>query len=466
MKKIGILLLFISIMATSCNKWLDVMPKTNIDENELFSSENGFKEALTGVYLQISRKGMYGQRLSYDYLDNLAQFYNPRISEKTYEFLPQNGTNSEIWQDAYKAIADINNLLQWLEKNPGVITTEGLKDIIQGEALGLRGFIYFDLLRLFGPIYSKDASSPTLPYRTQLSKKAEPLLPASKVAELIFADLKKAESLLKQDPLDFRYPISMSFKDQSNFLSFRMKRMNLFAVKALMARAYLYVGDKENAKKYALEVVNATKTGENTLFKLATSNTSDYILSSELIFAINVFKFKDTVTEAFTLPRGSFVVKSTQRIDELFNTHVDGRNDFRVAEGKGFDYSSAGAVTKKYTQERLFSICVSESIPLIRLAEMYLILAECSDEMRTSADWLSQLRTARGTTPIASFKNQEEKMNAIEIEYRKDFYAEGQYWYFLKRNFRKRFVGYSLKQDMTEANYRFALPLSEINALD
>ncbi len=49
MKKI--LLLMFSLAALGCNNWLDgAKPKEFTEEEELFSRETGFKEALTGAY--------------------------------------------------------------------------------------------------------------------------------------------------------------------------------------------------------------------------------------------------------------------------------------------------------------------------------------------------------------------------------------------------------------------------------
>ena len=59
-----------------------------------------------------------------------------------------------------------------------------------------------------------------------------------------------------------------------------------------------------------------------------------------------------------------------------------------------------------------------------------------------------------------SFANETEKMNNIEKEYRKEFYAEGQLWYFYKRLGYETFL-YCPVDKMVEANYRFAIPDDE-----
>ena len=38
-----------TLMVCSCNDWLDVQPKSQVEDSELFTSQQGYKEALAGV---------------------------------------------------------------------------------------------------------------------------------------------------------------------------------------------------------------------------------------------------------------------------------------------------------------------------------------------------------------------------------------------------------------------------------
>ena len=52
MKKVIMALCLIwSLAFVSCENWLDVKPKKTVEEEELFSREIGFKEALTAAYI-------------------------------------------------------------------------------------------------------------------------------------------------------------------------------------------------------------------------------------------------------------------------------------------------------------------------------------------------------------------------------------------------------------------------------
>ena len=97
---------------------------------------------------------------------------------------------------------------------------------------------------------------------------------------------------------------------------------------------------------------------------------------------------------------------------------------------------------------------------MIRLAEMYYVLAECAADAQTAAGYLNAVREARGVDPTGL--TEATRLNEIEKEYRKEFYAEGQLWYFYKRHGYKTFQFCTLEKDLTEANYRFSIPDDEI----
>ncbi|MGM9684934.1 MAG: hypothetical protein ACI3YI_01730, partial [Bacteroidaceae bacterium] len=74
MKQTLYLFTFISCMTlTACNDWLDVQPKSQVEDTELFESESGYKEALAGVYSSMVSSGTYAKELTYGFLGVLGQ---------------------------------------------------------------------------------------------------------------------------------------------------------------------------------------------------------------------------------------------------------------------------------------------------------------------------------------------------------------------------------------------------------
>lgn len=475
------LLLTLAVLPmTSCMDWLDVKPKTSVDEKELFSREEGFMEALTGIYIQMSATDMYGRELSYGLPDKLAQCYEPGggsdipqpvFGDEDWYRFPSTKTEgyiNSVWKSMYKTIANINNLLMWVEKNRDVLTTENYYEIIKGEALGLRAFLYTDLLRLYGPIFKNAGAgqSPTLPYRTEFNRKPRELSTAEQVTKLIEQDLLAAQELLADDPMYMEFPKSGDPETvgRDPFLTYRYKRMNLYAVKALAARMYLWKGDRVNAAKYAQQVIDAEDQNGNPYFQLVTDNATDRIYSTEIIFSMSVDEFDEQTEKDFAVSPYStqYYVQDRDRIDQWFDINNDGANDMRYREGQGFASSGKAAYTVKYYQNAMFSEALRNTIPLIRLSEMYYILAECADDLETTRYYLSSIREARGSDELRPISGEDDKLDQLMKEYRKEFYAEGQLWYFYKRNACKTFLFCPLKTDMAESNYRFPLPENEL----
>lgn len=168
----AVLVLFVGM--TSCSGWLDVKPKKTVEEEELFSREIGFKEALTAAYIKMANTNLYAKNLSYGFIDILGQRYENGKGTDTYQdelyyTFPSKKTEeftSVIWGKMYNIIADLNNLLYWVDKNKTVFTTPDYYEIIKGEALGLRAFLHFDLLRMYGPIYKEHPDARSICYRS------------------------------------------------------------------------------------------------------------------------------------------------------------------------------------------------------------------------------------------------------------------------------------------------------------
>ena len=474
MKKIIFILACLALTISSCDDWLDIKPKTNVEEEDLFRNEQGFKEALTGIYIRMSEPDLYGREMTYGFMDILAQRYfnneNPDADyhEETWYTYPSvrtEGYTNKFWTVDYNLIANLNNLIRNIDLN-GQVIRESYRDIIKGEALGLRSFLYFDLLRMYGPIYKENASSPAIPYRTQFNREVAKLLPASAVADSIIVSLQQAEKLLENDPMNIAFPVSpYEIEDIDPFLNYRFNRMNKYAVKAELARVFLWKGDKANAYKYAKEVVEGKNAKGGRQFNLVTDNAQDPLCSTELIFSLSMDSkyFKDRIQSEYQIAMWNFyvILGNVDRLYQIFDTANDGQNDMRMKSGLGFDISAHGASCLKYRQENLASYAMENNMPLIRLPEMYYIMAECTSDMQEAASYISLVRGARGVDEVNLFKTEEERMNHIEKEYRKEFYAEGQLWYFYKRQAYKTFMFCPIA-NMTEKNYRFSIPDDEV----
>ena len=463
--RIIIWMLGVTLGLASCSGWLTLEPKSIMEEEDMFSRETGFKEALAGVYLQMASGTLYGRNLSYGFIDILGQCYQQKGSsgnypyqEKGYYQFPSattEGMTNSIWKSMYNVIANVNNLLYWTDRNKHVFATDGYYEIVKGEALALRAFLHFDLLRMYGPVYKENKDSYSIVYRTSFNRETKKMLPATVVVDSIIRDLKAAEQILTgKDPLNFQFPVSVN--DEINmvgdvFLTYRHKRMNLYAVKGLLARVYLYAENKAEAAKYAKEVVNSD------YFELVSDNSIDRVYSTEILFSIYVDKLTEQIKNDFST-RGGYYVSDPAFLSDHFSVAEDGVNDIRYREGTAFASDAYGKYSLKYDQSGAW-VSIQNTIPLIRLSEMYYILAECEEDLDVSANYLSTVRSARGLDAVGYTADEKEK--AITKEFRKEFYAEGQLFYYYKRLFKNTFLHCPVSP-MSENNYRFSLPDDEV----
>lgn len=434
-RKIGVILAV--TVFSACSDWLDVQPKTEMKSGKLFATEEGFISALTGIYSLMEASELYGEELTFNFMEKLVMRYdnyenNPSKKElaKIYDYKNQASSIAmleAIWSNMYNVIANVNNLLYNVEVNGENLKTPGYYEIVKGEALGLRAFLYFDLLRMWGPVYQKDSTALALPYRTLFTSEKVPLSPANEVMRHIVDDLLAAEVLLKDDPLAF----GMNAKD--GFLGYRKNRMNLLAVQALLARVYLWRGDKENAAKYAGQLIN------NPSWSLNIENIKDVSMYNETLFALDIYNMGEKMQTYFPSASHSWTTSqlwvTTTTLDEVFETSTVGINDIRGKQDNGFVFGDDKRLSRKYMPSADHSY--SNHMPLIRLSEMYYIMAEAA-EPEKSAGYINAVRNSRGIGMAydldAGSMAGTRRVQELRKEVEKEFWGEGQYFYFLKRH--------------------------------
>ena len=152
-----ILLLIVSGLSQACSDWLDVRPRSEMKEDDLFAVEEGFKNALNGVYIQLAEGTLYGKNLTMYLPELLENHYTTptdntsaeyAISQFDYDQSDVETLIGQIWKSYYTAIVHLNNILENLE-NSTVHFSYGNDRLIEGEALGLRAFLHLDILRWF-----------------------------------------------------------------------------------------------------------------------------------------------------------------------------------------------------------------------------------------------------------------------------------------------------------------------------
>ena len=432
----------------SCDSWLEVKPYDQIAEGELQKSEEGYQKMLNGIYIDLNSDALYGQTLSVEMIEVMGGAYTIGTDNSVwgnYKDLSSYQYNTEYWRDrldqtwnkAYALILNCNKILETIDGNKNLFT-DGSYYIIKGEALALRAMLHFDMLRLFGPVYSKDSDKKAIPYYTKQTNSPEPILTAQEVMEKITADYEDALNYLANDPVKTEGTMMSSTEDgSSNFLRYRALRLNYYAVEALMARAYLYMGNKTEAFKYATDVI---KTADQNIFPFVDKNLvigspadPDRIFSSEVLFALtntSRSKIHKNFYDPSRLPNYVFRMD-----DNLMSNIVYGgaattggyQDDYRyranwIATGSNrYFYKYSDMVANGSIQNTM--------IPMVRLGELFLIAAESqSGDLKAGVQYVNALRRNRGVASLTTLTP-----DLLKYEYIRELYGEGQLFFLYKR---------------------------------
>jgi starch-binding outer membrane protein, SusD/RagB family len=354
-KIFSIVLAGLLLGGAGCTKKLDTVPAQSIDEKDALKTGADVQVALVGAYSDMGDIDLHAGRI-YVHADLLGDF-NELNWEGTFQGMTQiynkampvdNLFATNTWLAAYTAINDVNNVLSALD-----VVAAAQKDRTEGEARFIRGTVYFDLVRLYAKAWNDGtpANNPGVPLVLTPTRgvSATDQRPRNKVSEVyaqIITDLTTAEAKL---------PVSNGFYATKN------------AAAAMLARVYLQQGDYPNALAAANRVISSVRHSLTATFAAAfpfpgtataVSNTSEDIFTIQVNATQGVNSFH---TFYSPLSRGDIDVKPAHFA--LYEAG-DARRNFFVNAGGAF-------FTAKH-QNRFGNVHIS------RLAEMYLIRAECN----------------------------------------------------------------------------------------
>lgn len=465
---------------TSCSKWLDVKPEDKFVESDVFSTPQGFIDVLNGIYLDLGTNSMYGRDLTMTTFDIMAQYYyispvhseyNRSLSELDYE---QDGTKSKIasiWEKLYLAIASSNKLLSNLDEYGNVLDKD-TRDLFRAETHALRAFFYFELLRTFTPTYTTDPTANLLPYYDEVTYEFSDFKTSEFIMGKILEDLKIAEDLLVNvDPVMRLDRVDMTTESIANqipdlgyrtYLTFRNYRFNYFAVKALQARANLWKGDKATALQAAKVVIdNKSKFPWVTASEVNDSQRPNRIFSMELLFAVENPDLYDVYNNIFSPNLDDKDLLASGTNEAFLNQVYEGlENDFRFRPMWRVGGDKSYPTFEKYKDlSQSLNQNFRFTVPMIRISEMFLIAAECETDANAALNYLNELKVNRNTLPIGNTDNLTEN---IMKEYRKEFYGEGQLWFYYKRTQASNIISaLGVDKSINKDKYTFPIPLSE-----
>jgi len=233
------------------NDTLDLNPVDLVDAEAAFSSPEKINGAVIGAYdgLQDAdflsgRALIYVDLLGEDIFDKNGYFGD--LSR--FNMISSNAIPSNLWTAGYNSIARANRVIEGITANMDVLDSEDQAKAYIAEARFVRAVSYFYLVNFFAQTYTftPDASHLGIPLITKSFSSNDPEAnqPRSSVHDIYQFIITELTSCAEDLP--------ESYEDT---YSTKVRGTQAAAI-SLLSRVYLYMGDYEHARDYALEVMD------------------------------------------------------------------------------------------------------------------------------------------------------------------------------------------------------------------
>lgn len=439
----------LSTQGTGCKDYLVANPSTQVSDQLLFENANGAQTLLNGIYSYIRLRNQdveYGTIVQFNNnfdaaahdlivrnsMGQLQVFYAHNLAETRADV----ALTSNVWSYFYTIINNANIILDHIDESTG---EQSQKNIIKGQALAIRGWAYFYLVRFYQQTYAIAKDMPGVPYySTGGTKIGMPREKVSTVYTNIVNDLQSSIELLA--------PMSRGFKSQ----------INQQVAQGFLAEVYLVMEDWTNAAALA----KSAKIGFPLLSESDyRSGFNDWNLG-EWMWAV------PQTTDANFGNASPFTLWANQSRGDRWTF------DFMFVNNKFKDLFEANDVRNQFWLRPDVGLWTSDKfrdaadyfgdVVLMRASEMYLIEAESHARMGNDAsakEVLWQLQDQRKASRTTSSGQQ--LIDDILIERRKELYSEGFAWFDLIRNQKplKRDGDHPSKPEIPAKSWKFILQL-------
>jgi pentatricopeptide repeat protein len=467
-----------SCLFSSCNDWLEIRSNEVLLQEEVFGDGDGIRIAVNGIYRQISSRELYGENLTWGFASLLAQHYQGdyyltdaqnRITRYEWGHSDLQSITESIWARAYNIIANCNNIIQETSKRDSAFFIHGRqeKELILGEMYGIRSLLHFEMLRLFAPAPVTGYKGPAIPYVTAYPTYQPARLEMDSAMLYIIDDMQRACELLA--PLDtvafetwtrtpeHRFKSSQHAASWDEFVTYRGNRMNYWAARALLARVYMWQGDRARAYEHARAVhaihvkgryawTPTNNQSNSNVDNIHTKRWSEILLA---FYNLENYNNYEAVTR-LSLYSAYYPMFTLKNMTQLFGTET---NDYRY---QGLYRDNQYLVWKRPTGTSATAQNVASYqgplLTVIRFPEMYHIMIECLMEQERFAEARELFRTLklqRGTNDANIPANNDDTNGDGEGDFKsalvndmiREKLTEGEVFYMFKRLDRNIFNG-------------------------
>lgn len=446
MKRIHFLLLFCCAGFFSCRKTIDLYPQSNGNTTTYYTNTDEVRSALTGCYngmqRSLSNEWMFTELRS----DNSKQgapgstaSANRDLSDLDM-FIPATTQQAiyTYWLATYSNIRNCNIVLEKLgvvyDPATGAINfnainipiTDADRKQLAGEAMFIRAYHYFNLVRLFGGVFL---------VHKQVTPDESKTMNRSSVAEiykLIIADLGTAA--VSMNNLKYQQIVSNTPAD--------LGRATRWAAKGLLAKVYLTLNRKADAIVQLQDVI--TNSGYSLQSTYASVFNINNEMNSEILFAVRYkagglglgSHFGNTFAPLGT---GSTVINGDGDGLNYPTADLDTATNGDLRKPTLIGTVGSGTATKWYVTKYLFPVAQVDDgesdWPVLRYADILLMLAEAQGYSQASLDLINKVRPRAGLPDLtlATINSVAKFEEALSNERRIEFAFENQRWFDLLR---------------------------------
>ncbi len=443
MKARIIIICLLGFSLAACHKFLEVVPETALSSATFFTKEADFQQAVNGAYVPLRQIVNSAVELAEMHSDNLYYYRNilfgateqqeniSDFSVPTANGITTNGYVTNQYRLDYQIIARTNQILSSIDKIE--FSSDSSKNNVKGQALFLRAYAYFELVRYFGKVPL---------HLTPVTNRAEAALPLSSVDSVYFQIIKdagEAATLL----------LPKSKQEQG--------RATSGAAKTLLANVYIVQKKWADAETILKDIVTSNEYSLMPDYNDAFSGTNSNKNNAESVFEVQfqegsagyggslIYNFLPRPMTAAEIqpitgtsnPQGLSGEGNNAPTPDIIAAYETGdkRKDASIAyvtlsqslrENKVYPY------VKKFAKPHSFHGTTGNNWPVYRYSEVLLFLAEALYEQGKPADaaiYLNQVRSRAGLTASAAPDMRE----AIYQERRVELAFENKRWFDLVR---------------------------------
>jgi hypothetical protein len=408
------LLLVLIFVTTSCTDLLEPEPIDLLTDDVVLNEPKDVPNVEIGLYSAF-RDIVPGTVISGDCTADML-IHNGTFTQYrelgTKQITSANASVASLWGSIYNTVYLANFIIERLPSVQGVKTTDF--DRVMGTAHFIRGYAYFIALHTFGGV--PKVTETTIDANRNIARASK-----LEILNFVIEDFTEALGKLPEEPSSSAY-------------------VGEYAVRAMLAKFYLYQKDFVKAEQFASEVISSE------LYKLepkfATLVQEDF--TEEAILEVGYTLSDDPGTNGSIGLNNLFVgrreiIPSNQAVVALASDESGDRFSsitFNVNQLKGND--NGWSVAKYGTADQ-----DNNNVVALRLGEMYLIRAEARAQLGkvtgtgSAQEDINVLRT-RANAPLIASVTQSQMILLIEQERVYELAYEGNRWYDLVRTDRAK----------------------------